>query len=550
MNERLAALLQQVRTFWASLTMPKKVALVGSMAGVVAIVLAVSFSAPKESYGFLFTELGPEDAASITAKLKELKVPYRLEAGGSAIQVPEEKVHELRLEIAGQGLPRGGGVGFEIFDKTHLGATEFEQRIHLRRALEGELVRTIGTLGAVQSTRVHLVLPERSVFAVAKENASASVVLKLRPGHAFTKREVASVVHLVTAAVPGLTESRVSVVSAEGLTLHRPKPDGQEPGGGTDDEDASERNRAQIAATVSSLEDKARGMLERIVGPGHADVRVGLEVEQAVRERTEEHFDPAKTVLRSEQRLEEKTGGEGETVAGVPGAQSNLPNGTAEPPTTTPIPGGSKLTQTRNWEVDRVTEKTSMPAGRTLRLSVAVLIDGQYKTAGSGREFVARDRAELDRLGELVKGAVGFNGTRGDSIQVECAQFAGLDDAPTAPVEDVSVLAKKRTLPWLIGAGAGVLLTAAAIAVVMRRRAKEAAARAKAAADAAAAEEAAELALPEATAEAARLLESERETKDRARDMALDIASRDPATAAIILREWLNASTIAGSAQA
>src|SRR5882724_1810894 len=262
MGDKALLYLKQLKALWDTLSVPKRLALVFGTVGVLVGVLVISMVSTRETYTYLFTDLTADDAAAIATKLKESKVPYRIDAGGTAVLVPEERVHELRLDMAGQGLPRGGGVGFEIFDKSHLGATEFEQRIALRRALEGELARTISTVGSVQAARVHLVLPERSIFAINKETASASVVLRLRPGRAFGKSEIASVVHLVSAAVPGLTEDRVSVVSADGLTLHRPHSDA---GGASGSSGDLEQQVEQERSLAAKLEEQARSLAEKMV---------------------------------------------------------------------------------------------------------------------------------------------------------------------------------------------------------------------------------------------------------------------------------------------
>src|SRR5262249_8875460 len=181
---------------------------------------ASTFEKANEPYTSLFSQLDHEDAAAIVAKLKEMKVPYRVEPDGSTVDVPDSRVRELRLELAGAGLPRGAGVGFESFDKMRLGATDFEQRVLYRRALEGELARTIGTIGAVESARVHLVLPEKSVFITRNEPASASIALRLRHGRALGPSEVAGIVHLVASAVPGLEAGRIDRKSvAEGESV-------------------------------------------------------------------------------------------------------------------------------------------------------------------------------------------------------------------------------------------------------------------------------------------------------------------------------------------
>ncbi len=551
MKERTLLFLQQLVKLWTSLSLGKRITLITVTLGIVASVLAVSFYSSRETYVFLFTELGADDAASIVAKLKEMKVPYKVEAGGTAIQVTEERVHELRLELAGLGLPRGGGVGFEIFDKTHLGATEFEQRINLRRALEGELSRTISTIGAVQSARVHLVLPERSVFAIGNQASSASVVLKLRPGRLFGKAEVASVVHLVSTAVPGLGPEHVSVVSAEGLMLHRPKAEG----GASDLDNKAEGELELQYQLVTRLEERARALLEHVVGVGHADVRVGISLDSTTRERTEEHYEPAKTALRSEQRSEERTSAETNPnqnqATGMPGAATNLPEGNGDAPAAAPAAssGTTKQNWTRNWEIDRVTEKMATPPGRVARLTVAALVDGSYKDGAGGREFVTRERAELDRLGELVKGAVGFQAERGDFLQIECARFA--TEEPEVARPSTPAL-PRRYVQYGAYAGAGLLATTLLITLLLaRRRARRRAAEAKRLEAEAEATNALEAATASPVLEGAvaedgtPLLAAPQKDPAEVRAQALEIAVNDPATAAIILRGWLSASTAA-----
>jgi flagellar M-ring protein FliF len=531
MNEKAFAIFKQLRTLWASLSNPKRIALVLGTVGVMCAVLLIAFVGGRENYSVLFAELSPDDAQAISAKLKELKVPAQLEGGGTAILVPEARVHELRLELAGDGLPRGGGVGFELFDKTHLGTTEFEQRINNRRALEGELARTIDTIGAVQSARVHLVLPERSVFAVHKEEASASVVLKLRAGRAFGKSEVSGVVHLVASAVPGLTEDRVSVVSADGETLHRPRTEGAQGAGELDEE-----HEREIAG---GLEDRARELLERTVGPGHADVRVSVELDPSSHEHTDEKFDPKTTSLRSEQKTIEKTTTDGPSVAGVPGAKSNLasaPAAPADPPDGELAANVLRQSWTRNWEVDHVTEKILTPAGRLARLSVAVLIDGTYTGDAPSRTFVPRDPAELQRLGELVKGVVGFDATRGDSLRIDSSRFVAAETPDSIDLHSPQsfLTGPKR---WMVFAGAGLLLAVlCAIVLVVKGRGKKkkvgTAPRQMAGASmpAALAAEPPKASLPRGTSE---------EDRGRTRTEALEVAVRDPASAAVVLRGWL-----------
>ncbi len=561
MNERLAAAFQQFITFWQGLTLWRRVALVGTVVGVLGGTLYGANVSNQETYAYLYTDLAVDDASSISAKLKELKVPFRVAAGGAAIEVPEARVHELRLDLAGQGIPKGGGVGFEIFDKTRLGATEFEQRVNLKRALEGELSRTIGTIGSVQSARIHLVLPERSVFTANREHATASVVLKMRQGRAFSKGEVSSVLHLVAAAVPGLSAERVSIVSADGATLHRPKEDG----GGSNDGDAQAEKERDMA---QALEGQARAILDRAVGAGHAEIRARVELETATTERTEEHYDPAKTAVRSEQENLERSGdttGQS-SVSGIPGAGSTLPQAQTPPagaaagdpnnPTTDPnaqnrITGSSRTQHTRNFEVDKVVTKTTPVGRRVQRVTLAVFVDGVEKEENGVKTFLPRERAELDRLEALVKGAVGFDAARGDSIKVESATFYKEPEPPPPPA--VPLLKDWRFYVVAVPCF-GVALWAAGVFVRNRRRrllreAKEAEQlaeeeeRMRLEAEAEAARQAERLPPPPDPRVLREFLPEAPEVvawRDRLRREVFEAVSRDPATAAIVLREWLN----------
>ena len=571
MKEKAKAALAQAQKFWGALTVIKKVAFVGTLLAVIAGVAGLSAVESHESYSVLYSDLSPEDAGLVTAKLKELKIPYKVE-GDSIISVPEEKVRELRLDLAGQGLPRGGGVGFEVFDKQHLGATELEQRVLVRRALEGELSRTISSLASVQSARVHLVMPERSLFvAQSRESATASVVVKLRAGRSMPQSDVASVVHLVASAVPGLSESRVSVVSSDGSTLHRPNGDG---------EAASNDARTEREHEMSNeLESRARELLERTVGRGHADVRISVELDTSSHERTEEHYEPQKSVLRSEQHMEERANGpagassvamvptgapatpgaptapsvaspapptpptasSAKVAAGVPGSQTNLPNsgggGGADNLAGAALGGGPfKQSYTRNFEVDRVTEKTVQLSGRVMRMSVAVLVDGK-KADGN---VVPREKEEMDKLGELVKTAVGFNSARGDALSIESSAFTATEvEEPVPAVAPLSPrMVKVRTYSPAAAAVAALLVVA--LFVRKSRSAKKKKATL-----------AAEIVAPEPP-----IFQLENSTMTPVKELsagdvealrkeAIDMAMKDPATAANVLRSWLHAQTVA-----
>ena len=546
------------KAWFGALSRPARVLLAATSALAVVFGAFSALQKVTEPYSPLFSQLDRDDASAIVAKLKELKVPYRIEADGATVEVPESKARELRLELAGSGLPHGGGVGFESFDKMRLGATDFEQRVLYRRALEGELTRTIDTLGAVQSARVHLVLPEKSVFITRGEPASASIVLRLHGGRALGPSEVGGVVHLVASAVPGLDADHITVVTTEGAMLHRPR---KSAGAGEDGAEGEDDARVAARSYESSLEDRVRAMLEKVVGPGHADVRVTAEIDPARVERLEEHYDPAKSALRSEEQSTERGGTDpNETVAGVPGAESNLPTGVARgsaagkaapstsgsaapapapAPTTVsaaPPAGAVRESHTRNYELDHVSEKRTIGGGALKRLTVAVVLDGVKSDKGP----IARPREELDKLATLVRSAAGASETRGDLVTVESMPFAIGVDAPneSAPPTAAAHDRLQQVQRWApVALGALVVLTAMTFAL---RRRKGAAAPSALAAQLPAGE------IPPSLESAIRPAL----TSGDLRAQALSRATQDPASAALVLRFWLGTTATADGREA
>jgi flagellar M-ring protein FliF len=532
----------------ARLSRPARILIATTLAMTALSVAYVAYQQTHEPYAVLFTQLDQDDAAAIVASLKEQKTPYLIGAGGSTIEVPESRVGEARLALASSGMPRGGGVGFESFDKMRLGATEFEQRVLYRRALEGELARTIGTLGSVQAARVHLVLPEKSVFVSRSDPASASIVLKLRSGRSVGPSEVSGIVHLLAASVPGLTADHVAVVSTDGEMLKKPRSGESVAGAASDEEEGA------LAHTIESqLEDRTRSMLEKIVGAGHVDVRVTADVDSASVEHTEDHYDPARTALRSEETSLERGGSAvDDAVAGVPGAESNLPGGGAPalPPSAAAaiagVKGGdggapkaiaaaSKATEpvreshTRNFEVDHVSDKRVTRGGTLKRITAAVVLDGVTKMVDGSKVVVARDRQELDRLATLARSALGVNEARGDVVTVDSVPFqdsASANEAPALAAPPSPILSRNWRVYAPVGGGAAVLLavSASAFAIARRRR------RAKAAATA--------IELSSATP-AVELPAAPTTSPEALRAAAFERAAKDPATAAIVVRFWL-----------
>jgi flagellar M-ring protein FliF len=429
----------------------KAVALAVTVASVALVVLAFSWS-QVEDYQVLFTNLSEADSGQIAQKLKEMKVPYRAEAGG--ILVPSSKVYDVRLQLASQGLPQGGGIGFEIFDKTSFGTTEFVQKLNYKRALQGELARTIMAMGAVEQCRVHLAIPEKSLFAREgeEERATSSVLLRLRQGKALSPGQVDGIVHLVASSVAGLDSKDVTVVDTKGNVLS--KPGGDVAGMGP--------NQFEFQGNYArDLETRIASILEPVVGKGKVRAKVSAEMDMRRVETTEEKFDPESQVVRSEQKQTEKSATVG--ASGVPGVASNLPGKKAA--AATPSQGSSeKQSQTVNYEITKVVSRTVNAPGLLKKVTAAVLVDGTYVAQQGSKEmkYVPRTEEELRRYEELVKETIGFTQTRGDQVKVVNMPFEVLPGDDLAPAAKTSYMEMARPF-----AGYAVPLVAVILLVLL-----------------------------------------------------------------------------------
>jgi flagellar M-ring protein FliF len=342
-------------------------------------------------YRVLFSNLSGEDAGSIVGKLQERKVPYKISAGGDAISVPTDRVAELRLEMATAGLPQGGGVGFEIFDTKSLGATEFEQQLNYRRALQGELARTISSLEEIQQSRVHLALPKDSLFVEQQKKATASVTIKLKQGKTLRSSQVEGIAHLVASSVEGISPEDVIIVDSKGNILSNVQADSKFAKMTGAQADYQRNTEKEMGGRIQSL-------LENVVGKGKAVVRISTEMDFRVSEKMEEKYDPESPVIRSVKRQTDKTA---------------LPQAAGKAAAADSV-GQEKLDETINYEINKVVNKTVMPVGEIQKLSVAVLIDGIYTKDAKGVEvYQPRVKKDLDSLEELVKKSAGINATRG-----------------------------------------------------------------------------------------------------------------------------------------
>lgn len=392
----------------------------------VAAFAVLIFVANRVDYRPLFTNLSPEDAGEIVKKLKDTKTPYQITADGKGIMVPADKVYEQRLTLASEGLPQGGGVGFEIFDRKNFGMTEFVQKINYQRALQGELSRTISQISGVEQARIHLVIPEKSLFKENEKPSTASIVLKMKSGSSLRENEVQGIVHLVSSSIEGMEADNVTVLDSRGKVLNK--------GGGSSDSTSKLTSSMQETQRVyeKNVEERIQSLLDPIIGSGKTVARVSATFDFKQVERVEEKFDPESIAVRSEQRSEEK-GASTTNAAGVPGVQTNL--GRA-PGGATTTGGGAKNDETLNYEVSRSTAKIIEPVGALSKISVAVLVDGKYELPTAVKEgqagkakYIPRSPEELQKIEALVKSAVGFNAERGDQLAIQNIPFQDTGEA-------------------------------------------------------------------------------------------------------------------------
>jgi len=429
----------------------------------------------------LFTSLAPEDAAGIVQKLKESGVEYRLPEGGGSVLVPSSRVAEMRLGMAAAGLPKSGRIGFELFDKTNLGATEFTEHVNFRRALEGELERSVMSLAEVEQARVHLTFPKESVFIDEQKPAKASVLIKIRPGAHMAPPNVVAISHLVASAVDGLSPDAVSVLDMNGNLLARPRapasPDGPE---------ASEAVLDYRHKLESDLLSKINSTLGPLLGEDKFRAGVSVECDFSGGEQSEEVFDPAHSVMVSSLRTEDSTGSA--SPGGVPGTASNLPR----PPSKAGAAAKtiSRTTENVTYQTSRTVKKIRLPAGVLKKMSVAVLVDQdvtwEKEQSGFRKVLVPPAPEKLKVIRGLVAGIVGFTESRGDQLVIETLPFETTmlleppqppapPPAPQPSVPPWAVVMKWDRKTQLIAGGAAVAVIVLLVVVVaMLRRPRRA----------------------------------------------------------------------------
>ena len=393
----------QLRNFANRLTRTQKIFIGGAVVAAIAAIVMIIGMANKTQMSVLFSELEAKDAATIADKLRERNIPYELSNNGSTILIPQEVLHDTRLSLASEGLPESSVVGYELFDKTNLGMSDFVQKLNYRRALEGELARTIGSIGEVKKARVHIVIPEKALFDKDQKQATASVVLQLKGTKSINKLNVEGIQNLVASSIEGLDAGAVTVVDQKGQILSEPQRDKNSLAAMSDTQYELQQKVDQY------LTSKVQSLFDGVLGVGNAVVRATTELDFQQIEKTEEKFNPDEQVVRSEQQLEGRSAAV--DSLNYPATNSNSEN-------------RNKIT---NYEISKTVEKIINNGGGIKRMTVAALINGTTKVVEKDGaptlEYTPRPQEQMLQLNQIIKNSVGYNPTRSDQVTVENIQF-------------------------------------------------------------------------------------------------------------------------------
>lgn len=393
----------------------RKIALAAVACISIALFTLIIVQARTADYQLLYANLSPKDAGSIVTWLKGEKIDYQIKNNGKNIWIPANQLYEIRLNLASSGLPSGGSVGFEIFDKQSFALTDFVQKVNYTRALQGELARTIASLDPVENARVHLALPEKRLFKNQQKKATASIILTLSKGENLKKDQVQGIIHLVSGAVEGLAADEVTVINSHGKVLE-----------GTREENNEQRFSVDMLLYQQEmerrLEKRAQDLLDQTMGYGQAMVRVTANLDFSKVEKTEEIYDSEEPVIRSEQTQSESTGSN--STGGIPGVESNLQGPGAGQ--TGSGPSSSKTSRTTNFEISKTISKTILPVGTINSLSVSVLVaDKIIQPEDEEKEVttVTHTEEELKVIETMIASALGLNKKRGDVINMTSMPF-------------------------------------------------------------------------------------------------------------------------------
>jgi flagellar M-ring protein FliF len=561
--------MNQLRQLLARLTIRQRITIGAVALAVAALLYGIARWNQESNFRALYTSLAPEDASAVVQKLREQNIEYRLEDNGATVKVQGDRVAQARLDVATAGLPKTGRIGFELFDQTNLGMSEFAEQVNFRRAIEGELERSIVSLAEVERARVHISLPKDSVFLEARQEAKASVILKLRPRATLAPPHAVGISFLVASAVDRLSPDAVTVLDSDGNLLIRPRRNSAE--GGDAGSGAALEYRQQVE---KDLVRKVRTTLEPLLGPDNFTTQASVECELATTEESEETYDPNKTAVLTAQKSEDIAGAP--QTAGVPGTAANLPRPPVRGAGTSN--GISRKMENITYQASRVVRRVSLPRGTVTRISLSVLVAQTVRWQGVGakaRRIVEPLSPErLQAIKDLVTATAGLSKDRGDQLTVESQPFeAALHmEPPQEPAPLPGPPAPSPFMKWLepylvripmpvrIAAAAAVLmLLAPAVWLVLRRRKKRKAAGVDAAPAEIAGESAGQEIAPGASYEdqfAAQQAERKRLEVEALNALQLapiesargevltkhlrSMAQNDPKATAQILRGWIN----------
>ena len=547
-----------ITDLFARLRANPRIPLIIAAAAAIAVVLALVLWAKAPDYRVLYNNLSDEDGGAIVTQLTQMNIPYQFAENGGALMVPADKVHELRLRLAQQGLPKGGSVGFELMDKEKFGISQFSEQINYQRALEGELARTIETLGPVKAVRVHLAMPKPTLFVREQKAPSASVTLTLQPGRALDEGQIQAIQHMVSSSVAGLPPGNVTVVDQAGRLLTQSDGTGR-------DLNASQLKYAN--EVENGFQRRIEAILAPVVGSANVRAQVTAQIDFATREQTDEQYQPNqqpdKAAIRSQQTsLSEQIGGP--QVGGVPGALSNQPsapptapietakpaagnnaNATAQNAATTRsaaasgVPQNTRRDATTNYELDRTIRHTQQKAGTVQRLSVAVVVN--YLGADKDGKPQPMSKEQLAQIEALVREAMGYSSSRGDTLNVVNTPFT---DAQVTGGE-LPFWQSQSFIDRLIDAGRYLLVLLVAWLLwrklvrpqLQQRQAAQQAAIAAANAPAA---KAVDSSKPSNEELAQRRKSQQRVSAEVQSQRIRDLADKDPRVVALVIRQWMS----------
>ncbi len=451
MNQNLSKLGAQLRDIWKQLGNAQRLSVISATFVLLAGLVTLTFWSSRADYSLLYGRLSDGEAAKVIAALDDAKVPYKVGSGGGSIMVPAEKVHLMRMQLAGRGIPRGDGVGFEIFDKPNFGISDFVQRANYVRAVQGELGRTISQLDEVESARVMVVLPENRLLLDKDKYATASVFVRVRGNAQLQPQSINSIRFLVANSVEGLKPNHVTVIDNLGNVLSE-NSDNDSLSGLTSTQLAARRNLEQYLAK------KAQDMLEKVLGPGQSIVRVSAEVNYDTTTKSEEKFDPEGQVLRTQTKTDDtvdSTTANNSSPAGISANTGTETNASASATTPLNTTKNKKAVTTVQYEIGKSTSSTMQAAGGIKRLSASVTVAAQVEGAGAERKVVSRSAEEIEKLRRIVASAIGIQtGTdnpRGDLITLEELPF---NDQLATSVAHEFDQQQKHELWWGIARGA------------------------------------------------------------------------------------------------